>query len=213
MPSEVILNPDNPTVSFLCNRDSRLSKVISQIGTIKYTPHSDAYRFMLHEIIEQMLSVKAGTHIFNRLCELCNDDTSPSSISMLTDEQIRAIGTSGSKVRCIREFTNAILVGDLILDDFNNQSDEVVMSTLTSIYGIGNWTAKMYLIFVLDRQDILPYEDGAFIQSYKWLYATNDSSMQSIKEKCKMWKPYSSIASRYMYRALDTGLTKKEFHM
>ena len=71
----------------------------------------------------------------------------------------------------------------------------------------------MYLIFVLDRQDILPYEDAAFIQSYEWMYKTKDKSMESITRKCKKWKPYSSIAARYLYRALDMGLTKKVFHL
>jgi len=71
----------------------------------------------------------------------------------------------------------------------------------------------MYLIFVLDRQDILPTEDTAFIQSYEWLYKTTDRSKESIEKRCKKWKPYSSIATRYLYRALDAGFTKEEFHL
>nr|DAO73628.1 MAG TPA: 3-methyladenine DNA glycosylase [Caudoviricetes sp.] len=71
----------------------------------------------------------------------------------------------------------------------------------------------MYLIFCLNRQDILPYEDVAFLQGYRWAYKTDDCSPSSIQKRCKKWKPYSSIASRYMYRALDTGLTKMEFHL
>lgn len=91
--------------------------------------------------------------------------------------------------------------------------DESVIKQLTAIKGIGNWTAKMYLIFVLDRQDILPTEDVAFLQAYKWLYKTTDRSPASITNKCTKWKPYSSIAARYLYRALDSGLTKTEFHL
>ena len=71
----------------------------------------------------------------------------------------------------------------------------------------------MYLIFVLDRQDILPTNDAAFLQAYQWLYKTTDIRENEIKKKCKKWKPYSSIASRYLYRALDSGLTKQEFHL
>jgi DNA-3-methyladenine glycosylase II len=59
----------------------------------------------------------------------------------------------------------------------------------------------------------LPFEDGAFLQAYKWLYKTDEVSKEAIQKKCKKWKPYSSIASRYMYKALDSGLTKKEFHL
>ena len=88
-------------------------------------------------------------------------------------------------------------------------TDEAALKELVSLHGIGIWTAKMYLIFVLDRQDILPFEDVAFLQSYKWLYKAEDVSKASIEKKCKKWKPYSSIAARFLYRALDMGFTKK----
>ena len=71
----------------------------------------------------------------------------------------------------------------------------------------------MFLIFVLDRPDVLPFEDGAFLQTYRWLYKTDEVSPESIKKKCKKWRPYSSYTARYMYRALDTGLTKEPFHL
>ena len=92
-------------------------------------------------------------------------------------------------------------------------TDSEIMKSLTSIKGIGNWTAKMYLIFVLNRPDILPVEDVAFLQAYQWLYKTDDRTPKSVQKKCNKWKPYSSIAARYLYRALDGGLTKEEFHL
>ena len=70
-----------------------------------------------------------------------------------------------------------------------------------------------YLLFVLNRQDILPLEDVAFLQAYGWLYKTQDRSRSSVEKKCRKWKPYSSIAARYLYRALDDGYTKQEFHL
>ncbi len=91
--------------------------------------------------------------------------------------------------------------------------DKEVIKELVRIKGIGDWTAKMYLIFVLNRQDVLPFEDGAFLQAYKWLYKTEDTTPVSIKKKCNKWKPYSSIAARYLYRALDAGLTKEVFYL
>ena len=91
--------------------------------------------------------------------------------------------------------------------------DKQAIKELTKISGVGNWTAKMFLIFVLNRSDILPYEDVAFLQGYGWLYKTNDFSKASVEKKCKKWKPYSSIAARYMYKALDGGHTKEEFHL
>lgn len=82
------------------------------------------------------------------------------------------------------------------------------MKELTRLRGIGTWSAKMYLIFTLDRKDVLPYEDVAFLQTYAWLYKTDDLRPAAIIKRCKKWKPYSSIAARYFYYALDMGLTK-----
>ena len=120
---------------------------------------------------------------------------------------------SNAKVQSIQNLADAVKQNKLCLNDLATLSDELVIKTLTQLRGIGSWTAKMYLIFVLDRQDILPFEDGAFIQSYKWLYRTDDTSPDAVRSRCKKWKPYSSLAARYLYRALDMRLTKEEFHL
>lgn len=209
----ITLTPESEAIQYLCKKDKRLAKVISLVGSISYQPYADGYAFLVHEIIEQMLSVKAGAKIYARLEDLCNGKITVSTISLLTDEQIRSIGTSAAKVSYIRSLTQAIASGALDLALLPELDDKSVIKQLTAIKGIGNWTAKMYLIFVLDRQDILPTEDVAFLQAYEWLYKTTDRSPASITNKCTKWKPYSSIAARYLYRALDSGLTKTEFHL
>lgn len=213
--SEIItLNSESLPIQHLLRKDKRLAKVISMVGDISYEPHSDdPYSFLIHEIIEQMMSIKAGQKIYSRLENLCGGNVAPDTISKLTDEQIRSTGTSNAKVSYIRNVTDAVNTGQLDFNALSAVSDEEVIKTLTSLRGLGTWTAKMYLLFVLNRQDVLPYEDGAFLQSYRWLYKTDDCSPSSIKKKCSKWRPYSSTAARYMYRALDMGLTKKEFHL
>ena len=213
MQDVITLDMDTPSVQYLCRKDKRLAKVISMVGAITYAPHTNGYSFLVHEIIEQMLSVKAGQKIYTRLEALCDDEISPSRITALSDDEIRSIGTSASKVSYIRNITNTIIEGTLNLDDLAQKSDAEVMSALTKIRGIGNWTAKMYLIFVLDRPDILPTEDVAFLQGYRWAYKTDDCSQKSVEQKCRKWKPYSSIGARFLYRALDAGFTKSEFHL
>lgn len=213
MSTEIRLNENTPSIQYLCKKYKRLAKVISMIGPITYKPHDDAFAFLVHEIIEQMLSIKAGAKIYSRLEELCNGSISPNNINQLTDEQIKSIGTSTSKVSYIRGITNAVLSGEINLEELPSLNDQQICKKLLALKGVGNWTAKMYLIFVLDRQDILPTEDIAFIQAYEWMYKTTDRSKESIEKRCKKWKPYSSIAARYLYRALDAGFTKEEFHL
>lgn len=209
----ITLSYDTASINHLCKVDKRLAKLISQVGTLSYTPYSDGYSFLVHEIIEQMLSIKAGAKIYERLKNLCNGNITPDSIMRLSADQIKNCGTSNTKVQYIQGLTSAVVSGELQLVNLTYMTDKEVINELTKLRGIGNWTAKMYLIFVLNRQNVLPFEDGAFIQVYKWLYKTNDISVSSIEKKCKKWKPYSSIAARYMYRALDLGYTKEEFHL
>lgn len=213
MPEITILNRKHPAVQYLCDKDKRLAKVVDMVGEITYQPHKDGYAFLVHEIIEQMLSIKAGAKIYARLQELCDGEITAQTVAALSDEEIKSIGTANSKVAYIRNVTTAFISGELDLDALSTMSDEEVFKKLTQLKGIGSWTAKMYLIFVLDRQDILPIEDVAFLQSYKWMYKTDDVSKLSVVKKCKKWSPYSSIAARYLYRALDMGLTKEPFHL
>jgi len=209
----ITLTADSRPIQYLCSKDKRLAKLISTIGEISYARHDDPYVFVIHEIIEQMLSVKAANAIFERLQTLCGGYITAEKIADLSDADIKTIGTANSKIKYIRSVTNAALQDHSFFTKLESLSDAEVYTRLRALHGIGSWTAKMYLLFVLDRQDILPYEDVAFLQSYKWLYKTDDCSPASIQKRCKKWKPYSSIASRYMYRALDTGLTKEEFHL
>ena len=213
MNSLIILNKEHPSVKYLCNKDKRLARVIDMVGEITYQPHEEGYSFLVHEIIEQMLSIRVGAKIYGSLEDMCGGEVSVEAISKLSDEEIRSTGTSNSKVAYIRNVTDACISGALNLKELTSLSDDQVYKTLIKLKGIGSWTAKMYMIFVLDRQDILPIEDAAFLQSYKWMYKTDDVSKKVVTKKCRKWKPYSSIAARYLYRALDMGLTKEEFHL
>lgn len=213
--SELItLDMDTPSIQYLCKKDKRLAKVISMVGPISYTTHDeDPYSFLVHEIIEQMLSVKAGRKIYGRLEELCDGEISPERINSLSDEEIRATGTSNAKVEYIRNMTAAVVDGTLDFEILQELPDKEIMKCLTKLRGIGSWTAKMYLMFVLNRPNIIPFEDGAFLQVYRWVYKTEDCSEKAVINKCKKWSPYATTASRFFYRALDAGMTKEEFHL
>ena len=207
------LDDSSPCIVYLKGKDKRLAKIISEIGPISFSLHEDGYSFLVHEIIEQMLSIKVGYKIYSRLLDLCEGDITPPRIAALPKTALTAVGMSKAKAEYIMLLTEGILDGSIDLSILPSLSDNEVHKYLTKLRGIGNWTAKMYLIFVLGRENILPYEDGAFIQVYKWLYKTDATDKQSVIDRCKKWSPYSSIAVRYFYRALDSGMTKEPFHL
>ena len=204
----VTLDLSTACIQHLCRQDEQLGKLIRLVGPITYSRRSDldSYRFLIHEIIEQMLAINVSNTIYSRLEELCGGLITPEVISALTDDGIRGIGTARSKVSYIRSVTNAVLTGELDFPALRALSDQEVFKKLTSVRGIGPWTAKMYLLFALDRPDVLPTEDAAFLQAYQWLYETNDRRTSSVSKRCECWKPYSSVAARYLYKARDMGL-------
>ena len=118
--------------------------------------------------------LKPSKRFFSRLEKLCTGDVNPDTITALTNEQIRSSGTSNAKVGYIRNLTNALESDALSFDNLKEMSDTDIIREMTKIRGIGAWTAKKYLIFVLNRPDILPVGDGTFLQSYRWAYKPKD---------------------------------------
>lgn len=207
----VNISLSSPQIKYLCKADSRLATLIHTIGPISYTLQDDPFSFLVHTIINQMISKKVGNVFSARLEEKCGGAVSVGSVSALLPEDLRAIGLSGRKASYILNLAEAVASSQIFFDQFPSMSDPEVIQSLTSVPGIGVWSAKMYLTFVLGREDILPYEDMAFMQSYNWLYGAKGDKKADILRRCEPWKPYSSYAARYLYRALDTGLTKLPF--
>lgn len=172
MNNTITLNSDSESMKYLCQKDKRLAKVISMVGEITYQAYSNGkeFEFLVHEIIEQMLSIKAGKKIYERLQVICGGKINPEKILSFTVEEIKKTGTSISKAKSIKTVAEAVINNDLYLESLDSTNDEKVIKSLTNLHGIGMWTAKMFLIFALDRQDIIPFEDVAFLQSYCWMY-------------------------------------------
>lgn len=203
----------NEAIAYLKKKDKRLAKLIASVGPINKLENVDYYSFLVHEIIEQMLSKHAGRAIYYRLLSICGGTVTVDSINALCDESLLSTGMSKSKLSYIKSLNQMLSSHKLVFSDLESMSDSEVINKLKTIKGIGNWTAKMFLLFALKRPDVLPYEDTAFLQTYKWLYKTNNTEKNAIIKKCAKWSPYSSIAARYFYIALDSGLTKKPFHL
>lgn len=199
---------DSPSIRHLCRCDKTLQYVIHSIGELAYSPYEDGFSFLVDTVVGQMLSNKVTDVISARVYHICDGKISPSSLAKLSVSDLRGVGLSVAKSEYILGLSEHFYKFPNFFQDFPQRSDIEVMDELTKLRGIGSWSAKMYLIFVLDRQDILPFEDGAFQQAFAWLYPNVELSKSSIKVHCEKWSPYSSIASRYLYKALDSGLTK-----
>lgn len=201
-------------IEYLKKADRRLCCLIERIGFIPISKYNDPFFFLVSEIVGQMFSARARDVVFSRLLELCGNKIDPDTLLAFNVSDLRKIGLSNSKSTTLILLSLAVKNNEICFEKHFTMADDDVKNDLTKIKGIGTWTAKMYLLFFLSRDDILPFEDGAFMQAFRWLYNYKTVSIQTVIRRCKKWKPYSSYAARYLYIALDSGFTKtpiKEF--
>lgn len=203
-----IMHIDSQECRHLALADPVLGRAMYLIGDFEYSAHPNAEDFFFSTIIGQMMSNTVADVIENRVSAMCGGKMTAETIIGLGVERIRSAGVSMQKAEYMTLFAQKVKSEPQYLKQLAAKSNSDVIKELTSLRGIGNWTAKMYLLFVLNRSDILPYEDGAFLQAYRWLYQTSDTKPASVKKMCQAWTPYESIAARFMYRLLDYGYTK-----
>jgi DNA-3-methyladenine glycosylase II len=171
--------------------------------------HVDPFRALLHAIIGQQLSTKAAATIVRRFMDLLNGRPTPKAIAALTDAEMRAVGISGPKIGYIRDLCARVADGSLDLHALQGLSDAQVVEALTQVKGIGRWTAEMFLMFRLQRPDVLPVGDLGIVKAvqraYKLRKAPTADRLTRIGES---WRPYRSVACWYLWASLDNAPTK-----
>jgi DNA-3-methyladenine glycosylase II len=204
-----VIRPGRKEVSHLRRHDRKIAKIIDFFGPISYALCGDPFSYLVKTIIGQMLSKQAASKVQDRFLAFCGNEVTPELAAKLKAADLRQTGMSSRKAEYIVSLGRHIRENPGFFDDLSRQGDDDAIKTITRLHGLGVWSAKMYLIFVLNRPDVLPHEDGAFRQVYKWLYETDDASPRSIMRQCAPWQPYSSLAVRYMYLFLDAGGLKR----
>ncbi|MDD7365616.1 MAG: DNA-3-methyladenine glycosylase 2 family protein [Olsenella sp.] len=198
------LTTNTPEVAYLIERDWRLRHLIEAVGDLSDEVSGSAFEHVAHSVIEQMLSMKVGRTIEGRLRELCGGEITGEAVPSLSLKEIRSCGVAARKTATLQELARTM--SEQRLRALSKLSDNEVRAALTAVRGIGRWTADMFLIFYLERPDVLPVEDGAVRQVSRLLYGaplTDDNVREVV---CSLWKPCSSTAVRYIYRALNMGI-------
>lgn len=191
----------------LAYADPLMKRLIAERGHCTLKPHKDTFYVLCDSIISQQLSVKASATILKRFCNLFPKDIpTPELVLKFNDEDIRAVGCSNAKVRYIKDLAEKFLDGTLKPKQFSSMEDEELIKALTAVKGIGRWTAEMYLIFSLNRPNVMAVDDlglrKAMMQLYELPEMPKPAQMLAIAEQ---WQPYRSIASWYLWRSLDNG--------
>ena len=148
-------------------------------------------------IIEQQISFKAAITIKKKFNLLLNNSD---NLLDIPDEKIRLIGISSRKVEYIKNVYKFFESNEF---DFQKLTDEETIKILCKIKGIGSWTAEMFLIFILFRQDIFSKKDLALINSIKINYGIKDLTNKKLEKLILSWKPYNTIASLLLWKSIE----------
>jgi DNA-3-methyladenine glycosylase II len=164
----------------------------------------DAYGALLRAIVGQQLSTKAARTIYGRVLDLF-DGTAPSPEQLLGVDQgdLRAAGLSGRKVEYVRDLATHVLDGELELDRLDQLSDEEVIEEIVAVRGLGVWTAEMFLMFHLERPDVLSGGDLGIRKAVQIEYGLKEMPTPTrVQEIGEPWRPHRSLASLYLWESL-----------
>lgn len=192
-------------IQYLAKHCLKMKKLIAQHPACDIYPNSDLFLYLCKAIISQQLSTKAAKTIFERWLKNFNKKPTPSLVLKLSDEEFQKCGVSRQKRTYIRNIARFWQTHKKWVVNLHNEDNETILKELTTIKGVGEWTVQMLLIFALCRLDIFPIKDLGIDKGLQKIYGiSSQSSPKQIQKIRAKWGAYSSIASWYLWRSLDT---------
>jgi DNA-3-methyladenine glycosylase II len=185
-------------------KDRKLAKIIDNIGRYNLTITKNPYESLIEAIITQQLSGKAADSISRKFRAIYGRFPKPTDVLKTSDAELRKAGLSYMKISYIKDLSNKVESKQLRLANMKNLTDEEIIAELTLVKGIGRWTAEMFLIFSLGRQDVLPVGDLGLKKGIQRLYSMTELPEKEQMEKmAEKWRPYRSVATWYLWRSLN----------
>jgi DNA-3-methyladenine glycosylase II len=183
--------------------DPQMAALIDRYGPVGLEPAENEFKRLARSIINQQLSTASATAVRERTFDALGRVT-PESVLAADRAALRAAGLSESKVEYLRASAEAFLERDLTREGLAHLDDDAVVDRLTEIRGVGEWTAEMYLMFVLGREDVLPLGDLAVRRGIQQLYGDGtELSRADMREVASAWQPYRSYGTRYVWREYE----------
>ena len=197
----------DPDPVAVLKRDPVMAELIGRHGPLDDATADDEFRRLVVAIVNQQLSTASASAVRERLFARFDGEITPAATLDADEEALREAGLSRAKVEYLRNAAEAFLERDLTREGLADRSDEEVIDRLTEIRGVGEWTARMYLLFALDREDVLPLGDLAVRRGIEALYGGDDDELSraEMREVAERWRPYRSLATRYVWREYESA--------
>jgi DNA-3-methyladenine glycosylase II len=197
----------------LAATDPVMAALIERVGTIDLETRlkrrseeapPDAYGALLRAIVGQQLSTKAARTIYLRVIELFGGTTpSPQQLLDAKEADLRGAGLSGRKVEYVQDLARHVLSGELELDRLEQLGDEEAIEEIVAVRGLGRWTAEMFLIFHLERPDVLSGGDLGIRKALQIELGLEEMpTPQEVVEIGARWSPHRSLAGLYLWESL-----------
>lgn len=185
-------------ITYLRNKDKKLSEVIDQIGMIEREVDTDLFSAVVHHIIGQQISTKAQATIWQRMKATLGE---VNAVTILSADisKLQSLGMTFRKAEYITDFARKVHEGVFDLETVAQMSDEAAIKELASLKGIGVWTAEMILLFCLQRPDIFSYDDLAIHRGLRMVYHHRKIDRKLFEKYRRRFSPYCSVASLYLW--------------
>lgn len=185
-------------LSYLSKKDKRMAAAIEEIGMRTRPGVEGLFTGLVSSIIGQQISIKAADSIWRRL-EAAMGEIAPERLAAAELSELTACGLSGRKAEYVHGVAEAVVSGALDLDALERADDETVIRELVKLRGVGRWTAEMLLIFSLQRQDVMSYDDYGLRTGLCRLYHHHDMPRARFERYRKRFSPYGTAASLVLW--------------
>lgn len=192
--------------AILAERDPVIAGLVKAAGPIKLRkPFDTHFAALVRSIVYQQLAGAAAAAIHGRLVSALGGQVDPGTLLALSDESMRAAGLSNNKTASLRDLAAKVLEGTVVLDPrgLARESDEEVIARLSTVRGIGEWTAQMFLMFQLRRLDVWPTGDLGVRRGYGLAWGIPMPAPKELALLGEPLRPYRSVAAWYCWRAAE----------
>ena len=193
-------------LEYLKKTEPRFGTLIDEFGEPDFELQDNYFKALVRSIIYQQLSGKSAFAIYSRYLQLFNSTEfpSPQQVIAIPDSHYTSIGLSRQKTCYIKEISQAFFNKEIIPENIPKLKDDEVRKQFIKIKGIGPWTIDMFLMFALNRPDILPVNDLGIQKGFKLFFRLNELPDEKFMvEKAKNWRPFRTIACWYLWKLVD----------
>jgi DNA-3-methyladenine glycosylase II len=197
-------------LNHLKRTDPRIYKIAKDINYATwFTPWermqhtTDYFKALCGIIVGQQLSTKVADTIFKRFVNSFDGEVLPQTVLDTQHEKLREIGLSNAKVKYVKDLAEKVNSKMLLLEKLPNLSDEEVISELTKVKGIGTWSAEMFLIFNLSRENVFSHKDLGLLRGIEKNYDLKLPTVEQVECIISKWHPYKSYGSIALWHSLN----------